>query len=250
MTCLVTGGTRGIGRATALLAARAGRPVAIVGRDEAEGREIVRQIEAESGRAAFVTADVTRPDEVARAFDDAASVLGPLRAVVNAAGVTYNSRVEDFDGEALGRLMTVNVVALMVCCREAVRRLSTRHGGQGGAIVNVSSMAATIGGRLGGSAYAASKAAVDTFTTGFAREVAREGIRVNTVRPGVVATPMTAFVTGDAALLKRVEDSIPLGRIGRPEEIAELIVWLLSDKASLVMGAHVDAGGGGFLVAG
>lgn len=249
MTCLITGGTRGIGRATALLAARSGHTVAVVGRDTGEGAEVVAAIEAEGGRAAFVAADITRPDEVANAFD-AAARLGPLRAVVNAAGITYNSRVADFDADALARLMNVNVVALMVCCREAARRLSTRSGGQGGAIVNLSSMAATIGGRFGGSAYAASKAAVDCFTTGFAREVAREGIRVNTVRPGVVATPMTAFVTGNEELLKRVQDSIPLGRIGQPEEIAELVVWLLSDKASLVMGAHVDAGGGGFLIAG
>jgi len=249
MTCLITGGTRGIGRATALLAARSGHAVAVVGRDAGEGAEVVAAIEAEGGRAAFVAADITRPDEVAYAFD-AAAQLGPLRAVVNAAGITYNSRVADFDADALDRLMSVNVVALIVCCREAARRLSTRSGGQGGAIVNLSSMAATIGGRFGGSAYAASKAAVDCFTTGFAREVAREGIRVNTVRPGVVATPMTAFVTGNEELLKRVQDSIPLGRIGRPEEVAELVVWLLSDKASLVMGAHVDAGGGGFLIAG
>ena len=128
--------------------------------------------------------------------------------------------------------------------------MSTRHGGAGGAIVNVSSMAATIGGRPGASAYAASKTAVDVFTTGFAREVAAEGIRVNTVRPGVTATAMTAHLERDPALRRKVEDSIPSGRIGQPEEVAEVILWLLSGKASLVTGAHVNAGGGGFQVVG
>ncbi|MDO9435323.1 SDR family oxidoreductase [Hydrogenophaga sp.] len=126
--------------------------------------------------------------------------------------------------------------------------MSTFCGGSGGAIVNVSSMAATIGGRPGASAYAASKAAVDCFTTGFAREVAAEGIRVNVVRPGVVVTEMTHHIARDSALRARVASSIPMQRLGRPEEIADIVLWLLSDSASLVTGAHVDAGGGGFMV--
>ena len=184
-----------------------------------------------------------------RMFDEATRALGPLTGLVNAAGMPHTSRVDEFTFDTLSRLMAVNVVGLMYCCREAARRMSRARAGSGGAIVNISSMAATIGGRPGASAYAASKAAVDVFTTGFAREVAAEGIRVNTVRPGVIATAMTANLAADPELRKKVEASIPQGRLGEPEEIAEVIVWLLSDKASLVTGAHINAGGGGFHVA-
>ena len=158
--------------------------------------------------------------------------------------------VRDLNFEAISRLIAINVTGLMICCREAARLMSTRSGGPGGSIVNVSSMAATIGGRPGHSVYAASKGAVDVFSKGFAKEVAREGIRVNTVRPGAVASTMTAGLEADPELKKAVEDSIPMGRIGQPGEIADIALWLMSPASSLITGAHIDAGGGGFNVAG
>lgn len=250
MTCLITGGPRGIGRATALLAARAGYDVALVGLAEHSGdaAAVAKEIEALKRKALAIDADVTKATDIESAFEQATHVLGPITAVVNAAGTTYRSNVDSFEFDSLMRLMTVNVVGLMYCCREAARRMSTSRGGKGGSIVNIASMSGTIGGRPEASAYAASKAAVDVFTTGFAKEVARQGIRVNTVRPGVIDTAMTERLRNDPAQRRMIEESIPLGRIGRPEEIGEVVVWLLSDKASLVSGAHVNAGGGGFLV--
>lgn len=250
MTCVITGGTRGIGQATATLVARMGRGVAVVGRQAEEGRHTLSLIEAGGGKAIALQGDMSRPDDIVRVFAEAGRLLGPIDAVVNAAGMSYAGRVDEFDADKLSQMMAVNVVGLMLCCREAARRMSTRHGGSGGSIVNISSMAATIGGRPGASAYAASKAAVDVFTTGFAREVAAEGIRVNTIRPGVIATSMTAHLEQDHELRAKVSASIPMGRIGQPDEIAEVVAWLLSEKASFVTGAHLNAGGGGFIVAG
>lgn len=248
--CLITGGASGIGRATAILAAKQGYDVSLLGLPEQreDAARVVSEIEALGRRAVAINANVTNANDIEVAFDAASKTLGPIVGVVNAAGVIYSSRVEDFDYERLTTLMAVNVVGLMFCCREAARRMSTKRGGIGGSIVNIASMAGTIGGRPTATAYAASKAAVDSFTTGFAKEVAREGIRVNTVRPGVIATPMTARLQANPDRQRELENSIPLGRIGRPEEIGEVIVWLLSDKASFVSGAHVNAGGGGFLV--
>ena len=187
----------------------------------------------------FQAAGATIAPDAAAAIGNADLVLKVQRPLTAAEG-----------NDELAAMIAVNVTGVMYCCREAARRMSTRHGGAGGAIVNVTSLAVTIGGRPGAAAYAGSKAAIDNFSTGFAREVAAEGIRVNTVRPGVTATGMTTNLAQDPDLRRRVEASMPLGRIGQPEEVAELIVWLLSDKASLVTGAHVNAGGGGFLVAG
>lgn len=248
--CLITGGASGIGRATAILAAKQGFDVSLVGlpKQREAAAQVAGEIEALGRRAVAIDADVTNPNDIEAAFDRATQSLGQITGVVNAAGVIYSSRVEDFDFDRLTTLMAVNVVGLMYCCREATRRMSTKRGGQGGAIVNIASMAGTIGGRPTATAYAASKAAVDSFTTGFAKEVAREGIRVNTVRPGVIATPMTARLQDNPKRRQELENSIPLGRIGQPEEIGEVIVWLLSDQASFVSGAHVNAGGGGFLV--
>ncbi len=249
--CLVTGGTRGIGAATALLAARRGYDVTLVAR-EADGvhvAAVAAAVRALGRRVETISADVAKDEHVVRAFDGAEAALGRLDALVNAAGIGHNGRVEALDASALSRLLAVNVLGTMLCCREAARRMSTARGGPGGGIVNVSSMAATIGGRPGAAAYAASKAAVDSFTTGFAREVAAEGIRVNVVRPGVIATDMTAHVTRDPDRLARVEASIPMRRLGHPGEVAEVALWLLSDTASFVTGAHVDAGGGGFSLA-
>ena len=178
-------------------------------------------------------------------FAEVKSALGPVDGVVNAAGVSYSARPEDYKGDALDLMMRVNITGLILCCREAIRQMD----GRGGSIVNISSMAATIGGRPGAAAYAASKAAVDAYTTGAARDIANRGIRMNTIRPGVVATPMTEKLQNTPEALRRIEESIPMGRIGRPEEIAEIAMWLLSDSAILVTGAQINAGGGGFHVA-
>lgn len=246
--CLITGGPRGIGRATALLAARAGWAVSIAGLAEHmdEAREAVHEIERLGSQAVAIAADVSKEAEIVAMFDEAERQLGPVRGLVNAAGMPYGGPVTDLAFAALEKMMTVNIVGLIVCCREAARRMSTARGGQGGAIVNISSLAVTVGGRPGASAYAASKAAVDVFTTGMAREVAAQGIRVNTVRPGAIVTAMTAALTATPEQQAQYEKSIPLGRMGLPEEIGEVAVWLLSEHATLVTGAHVNAGGGGF----
>lgn len=248
--CLITGGTRGIGAATALLAAQHGHELTLIARNVTGPHvdQLVRAIRALGRQVQVLKADMAEAAEVVQVFADAQSRFGRVGALVNAAGMGHNARVELLDADEVMRLLSVNVLGTMLFCREAVRSMSMRHGGEGWAIVNVSSMAATIGGRPGASAYAASKAAVDCFTTGFAREVAAEGIRVNVVRPGVVDTDMTRHVMQDPALLARVAASIPMQRVGQPEEVAEVVVWLLSSAASLVTGAHVDAGGGGFMV--
>ncbi len=247
-TCLITGGSRGIGRATALAAARAGWDVAINYRDHADAAEsLATEIRALGRKALTIRADVAVEADIVAMFEKAESGLGAIRALVNSAGISNHGRVDSLDAACLRRMMEVNVIGLMLCCREAARRMSTAHGGRGGAIVNVSSMAATIGGRGGASTYAASKGAVDVFTMGFAKEVGAEGIRVNVVRPGVTETDM---IVGMHTGPKRaeVEASIPMKRFGQPEEVAQAIVWLLSDQASFVTGAHLNAGGGGFLV--
>lgn len=249
--CIITGGSRGIGAETAKLAARDGYAVTLVAleADRAEAEAFAAQLKAEGARALVAVANVANEAEVTAAFDAAVAEFGPPTAVLNAAGLIRTSRVADLNYDDIALTFAVNVTGLMLCCREAVRHMSTAQGGPGGSIVNVSSMAATIGGRPGSTVYAASKGAVDVFTTGFAREVAREGIRVNTVRPGVVATKMTDNLESDPELKRVVEESIPLGRIGQPQEIAEVVRWLFSPAASLVTGAHVNAGGGGFNVA-
>ena len=251
-TVLITGAASGIGRATAHLAAKAGYRVVIadLSANFAASQRVAEEISRPALRAVSLQGDMGVRADIERIFKEAQAAVGSLSALVNCAGVYRQARVQELDYDELAAMIAVNVTGVMYCCREAAWRMSTRNGGAGGAIVNVTSLAVTIGGRPGASAYAGSKAAIDNFSTGFAREVAAEGIRVNTVRPGVTATGMTTALAEDADLLRRVEASMPLGRIGQPEEVAELIVWLLSDKASLVTGAHVNAGGGGFLVAG
>lgn len=249
---VVTGGSRGIGAATARVAAASGWDVAV---GYAENREaaaaVVREVEGLGRKAVAVQADVAREQDVERLFAEAESALGRIGGVVNNAGISGNeSRVADFRGEVLERLFAVNVIGLQLCCREAVRRMSTRLGGEGGAIVNVSSMAATIGGRRGASDYAASKAAVDVFTVGLAKEVSAEGIRANSLRPGMTMTDMTARLRDDAELRGRVEATIPMKRIAEADEVARPIVWLLSPEASFISGACLDVSGGGFVVAG
>jgi NAD(P)-dependent dehydrogenase (short-subunit alcohol dehydrogenase family) len=246
--CLITGGPRGIGRATALLAAKDGWAVTVAGLAEHmdEAREVVAEIERGGGKAVAIAADVSKEADIVAMFDESERALGRVQGLVTAAGMAYGATVTDLAVAPLEKLMTVNVVGLIICCREAVRRMSTARGGQGGSIVNISSLAVTVGGRPGAAVYAASKAAVDVFTTGIAREVGPQGIRVNTVRPGAIVTAMTAGITASPEHMAQMKKSIPLGRMGQPEEIGEVAVWLLSDKASLVSGAHINAGGGGF----
>ena len=249
-TLLITGGASGFGAALAPLAAARGWAVAVNYRSRAaQATALVRSIVDAGGRATAIEADVAGEAGVVRLFDETERALGKVTRLVNSAGINGGTRrVEQFDEAGLARLFAVNVVGLMLCCREAARRMSTARGGRGGAIVNVSSMAGTIGGRAGKSHYAASKAAVDAFTVGFAKEVAREGIRVNAIRPGVVATEMTAAALADPASRADIEATIPMGRVGDAAEIARAILWLLSDEAPFISGARLDASGGGFVI--
>jgi NAD(P)-dependent dehydrogenase (short-subunit alcohol dehydrogenase family) len=248
MTLLITGGASGIGAATAKLAAQRGHKVAINYRLRvAEAHTIVADITAKGGQAVPLQADVSREADIVSLFNAAEKALGPITHLVNSAGIGLNSRVADYDAVALEKLFTVNTVGLMLCCREAARRMSTKRGGKGGVVVNVSSMAGTIGGRPGASAYAASKAAVDSFTMGFAKDVALEGIRAVSLRPGMIETEMTRRTLADREVREAIEATIAMGRVGQVEEIANAIVWLLSDEASFISGVTIDASGGGFV---
>jgi NAD(P)-dependent dehydrogenase (short-subunit alcohol dehydrogenase family) len=242
---MVTGGGRGIGAATAVACARAGYDVAVLYRARApEAERVVRSCVDLGVNAVAVRADVSVETQVIHAFDQATDRLGPLTALVNNAGIVApQSRVEDLDAARVERMMRVNVVGVFLCAREAVRRMSTRHGAGGGSIVNVSSRAAVLGSAGEYVDYAASKAAVDTMTVGLAHEVAADGIRVNAVRPGIIDTEIHAS-GGQPDRAHRLRDRVPLGRPGRAEEVAAAIVWLLSDEASYVTGALLDVSGG------
>jgi NAD(P)-dependent dehydrogenase (short-subunit alcohol dehydrogenase family) len=249
MTLLITGGASGIGAETARRAAKRGHKVAINYRSrEAEAHKVVADIAAKGGQAVALPADIAREADIVRLFEETERALGPITHLVNSAGTGGRTRVDEYDAALLEKLFAINAIGVMLCCREAARRMSTRHGGKGGAIVNVSSMASTIGGRLGSSAYAATKGAVDAFTKGFAREAAAEGIRVNAVRPGMVLTEMTEGSLAEPAFRARIEASIPMHRVGESHEIAETILWLLSDEASFITGAMIDAAGGGYII--
>jgi NAD(P)-dependent dehydrogenase (short-subunit alcohol dehydrogenase family) len=244
-TVIITGASRGIGAATARLAATHGFSVAVnyaAGRSEA--LEVVRSIREGGGKAAAIQADVAKEQDILRLFAETERELGAVSGLVNNAGVTGGfARVEAVSAEALERLFAVNVTGAILCAREAIKRMSTRHGGQGGAIVNISSLAARTGSPGEWVHYAASKGAIDTFTLGLAREVATEGIRVNAVAPGLVETGIHA-ANGEPGRLERLQGTIPMGRPGRPEEIAEAVVWLLSSAASYVTGSILEVGGG------
>ncbi|MFC4638180.1 SDR family oxidoreductase [Deinococcus hohokamensis] len=244
-TLIVTGGSRGIGAATALLAAQRGYAVAVnYRRDEAAAQQVVAAIEQAGGRATAVQADVSLEADVPRLFEEAVSRLGPLCALVNNAGVLERqARVDELDAARLQRVLATNVVGPFLCAREAVRRLSSRYGGPGGVIVNVSSRAAVLGSAGEYVDYAASKCALDTLTVGLAREVAAEHIRVNGVRPGLIDTEIHSL-GGEPQRVARLAPGVPLGRGGRAEEVAQAIVWLLSDEASYVTGTILDVSGG------
>lgn len=252
-TLLITGGASGIGAETARRAAARGYKVAVNYRSRnAQAEAIVAEIKARGGEAVAVAGDMAREADIVKIFTETERALGPLTHLVNSAGFSTRMRVEDYDAVVLANLFATNVTGLMLCCREATKRMSTKTGGpgghKGGAIVNVSSMAATLGGRSLSSAYAASKGAVDAFTKGFAREVAGEGIRVNSIRPGMVMTEMTEGRLKDAAFKASIEASIPLRRVGESHEIADAILWLLSDESSFITGAMLDAAGGGYVI--
>ena len=244
-TLVVTGASRGIGAAIALLAGQRGYSVAVnfaTGKAEAGG--VVEQIVSAGGRACAIHADVAREEEVIRLFQTAERELGAITALVNNAGITGGfARVEDVSAEALARVMAVNVSGAFLCAREAVRRMSTRRGGAGGAIVNISSRAAEFGSAGEWVHYAASKGAIDSFTVGLAREVATEGIRVNAVAPGLIKTGLHA-ANGEPGRLQRLMLTIPMQRGGLPQEVAEGVLWLLSPAASYVTGAILQTGGG------
>ena len=242
---LVTGASRGIGAATAKLAAARGFAVGVnYLRDEAAARGVVAEIERAGGRALALRADVAREDDVVRLFAEVDAKLGPLTALVNNAGVcAVQSRVEAMDAKRLAFVFGVNVIGSFLCAREALKRMSTRHGGRGGAIVNLSSGASRLGSPNEFVDYAATKGAIDSFTLGLAREVANEGVRVNAVRAGLVVTDIHAS-TGEPERPQRIAPTIPMQRAGTPEEIAESIVWLLSPAASYVTGALLDVTGG------
>lgn len=242
---LITGASRGIGAATARLAGERGYAVAVnYATGEAEAAAVVRGICDAGGKAIAIRGDVGRESEIVNMFAEVEHELGPLRGLVNNAGVTGGfARVEGVTAEALARVFAVNVTGAILCAREAVKRMSTRHGGRGGSIVNISSLAARTGSAGEWVHYAASKGAIDTFTIGLAREVATEGIRVNAVAPGLVETGLHA-ANGEPERLERLKPTIPMGRPGTPEEIAEAVVWLLSPAASYVTGTVLEVGGG------
>ena len=241
---IVTGGSRGIGAATVERLASRGYDVCInFLKDETAAADVAARAEAHSVRAAAVQADVSLEADVHRLFA-AADELGRLSALVNNAGILEpQQRVEDTSAERLARLFAVNVTGCFLCCREAVRRMSTRRGGEGGAIVNVSSMAARLGAPNEYVDYAATKGAVDTLTIGLAKEVAEEGIRVNGVSPGLIRTGIHAS-GGAPDRVERLQSGTPMRRGGEPDEVAAAIVWLLSDEASYVTGANIDVSGG------
>jgi len=242
---LVTGASRGIGAATARLAAVRGYRVCVNYRHNRRAAdEVVATIIAGGGSAIAVAADVSIESEVIRLFETVDRELGRPTALVNNAGILeLQMRVDAMDADRIDRVMRNNVTACFICAREAVRRMSTAHGGNGGAIVNVSSMASKLGSPGEYVDYAASKAAVDALTIGLAREVAAEGIRVNAVRPGVIYTDIHAS-GGEPDRVERVKTTVPMQRGGRPEEVAEAVLWLLSDAASYSTGTFIDVSGG------
>ncbi|UQY45455.1 SDR family oxidoreductase [Erwinia sp. PK3-005] len=242
---LITGGSRGIGRATALLLAQKGHTICINYRSQqARAEEVVALIRQRGGSAIAIAADIADEEQVVAMFQQIDRQLGPLTGLVNNAGILQQqASIEQLDARRIATVFATNVSGSFICAREAVKRMALRHGGQGGAIVNVSSAASRLGAPHEYVDYAASKGAVDTLTTGLALEVAAQGIRVNAVRPGLIYTEMHAD-GGEPGRVDRVKDNLPMKRGGQPEEVAQAIAWLLSDEASYVTGSFLDMAGG------
>lgn len=242
---LVTGGSRGIGRATAILLAEQGYRVAVNYLNNAQAaQKVVNEITARGSQAIAIQADIADEQQVVAMFTQIARELGPLTALVNNAGILFTqSTIENLTAERINQVMSTNVTGYFLCCREAVKVMSKKHGGQGGGIVNVSSAASRLGAPGEYIDYAASKGAVDTLTTGLSLEVAPYGIRVNCVRPGLIYTEIHAS-GGEPDRVDRLKANLPMQRGGEPEEVAEAIAWLLSDSASYVTGSFIDLAGG------
>lgn len=242
---LITGGSRGVGAATARLAAAQGYDVAIsYVANEAAAQAVVADVQALGRRALAVRADSADPDQIAGLFNAIDREFGRLDVLVNnAAIIARQSRLEDLTFERMQRIFAVNSLGPMLCAQQAARRMSQRHNGRGGAIINISSAAARLGSPNEYVDYAASKGALESFTIGFSKEVAREGIRVNCVRPGHIYTEMHAS-GGEPGRVDRIKDTVPMGRGGQPEEVARAILWLAGAEASYVTGTFVDVTGG------
>ena len=244
-TMLVTGASRGIGAEIALLAGRSGYRVAVnYLRSEAAAQAVVAQIHQAGGQAVALQADVGRQDQVVAMFKQLDKAFGAPDVLVNNAGVLANFRVDTVDENNVVDVFRANVFSAFFCSREAIRRMSTAHGGKGGVIVNMSSVAARLGGLSGGSAYAASKGAIDSYNLALAKEVGLEGIRVNAIRPGLISTEIHALHGGIAKMEQMAKGAVPMGRAGSAREVAEVALWLASDAASYVHGSVVDVAGG------
>ncbi len=242
---LVTGASRGIGRAIAILLAKNGYRVCVnFNKNEGEARSVVKQILDFGGHAIPIRANIADEKQVIKMFEFIDHDFGRLDVLVNNAGILFTQcSIAELDSERINKIFTVNVTGTMICSREAVKRMSTMAGGSGGVIVNLSSRAAIWGSPNEYLDYAASKGAIDTFTTGLAKEVADKGIRVNAVRPGLIYTDMHAD-GGEKGRVERLSSSVPLKRGGYPEEVAEAVYWLISDKSAFTTGTFIDVSGG------
>lgn len=243
---VITGASRGIGAAIARLAGRQGYRVAVnYQRDQASADKVVADIRDAGGKAVAIQADAGNLAEIVRLFDESTRHLGPITHFVNNAGITgRSSRLDAADPETIRTCIDLNVTGAILAAREAVLRMSPRHGGKGGVIINISSAATTLGSPGEYTWYAASKGAIDSFTIGLAREVAEENIRVVGVAPGLTDTDIHAMSSGDAGRLQRLTPMIPVKRPGRPEEIAEAVLFMLSDAASYITGTMLRVTGG------
>lgn len=242
---LVTGASRGIGAAIAKLAGRAGYKVGVnYHRSREAAQAVAGEIKRAGGEAVLLQADVGQSAEVARLFGELDAAFGKLDVLVNNAGVLAKFRVDESDEANVADVFRANVYGAFYCAREAVRRMSTRHGGRGGVIVNMSSVAARTGGLAGGAAYAATKGAMDSFTVGLAKEVGAEGIRVNAIRPGLIATDIHDLYGGLTQMEQLAKAAVPMGRSGSADEVAETALWLASEAASYVHGTTIDVAGG------
>jgi NAD(P)-dependent dehydrogenase (short-subunit alcohol dehydrogenase family) len=244
-TMLITGASRGIGAATALLAAENGYTIVVnYHKNKVAAEKVVAEITEKGGTAFAVQADISREEEVKKLFAETDRLFGQLQSLVNNVGILERQmRLEDMDAVRLTRIFTANITGQFICAREAVKRMSLKHGGRGGTIVNVSSIAAKTGSPGEYVDYAASKGAIDTFTIGLSKEVADEGIRVNAVRPAFIYTDIHAD-GGEPGRIERIQSSIPMKRGGLAKEAAEAILWLASEKSSYSTGTFIDVSGG------